>query len=103
MAEKKVIKRIGILSYAKISCILSAVLGLIVGIFYAIIGVFIGATAVTGAAGEPSAGLVAGLGIAAIIVTPIIYGIMGFISGVIIAWLYNLVAKWVGGVELDLE
>jgi hypothetical protein len=34
---------------------------------------------------------------------PIIYAIMGFIMGVIGAWLYNLIAKWVGGVQIELE
>jgi hypothetical protein len=34
---------------------------------------------------------------------PVIYGVLGFISGLIGALLYNLLAKWVGGFELELE
>ena len=31
---------------------------------------------------------------------PVFYSIMGFIFGVIIAFVYNLVASWTGGIEL---
>ncbi|HET7815428.1 MAG TPA: hypothetical protein VFL13_13765 [Candidatus Baltobacteraceae bacterium] len=43
-----------------------------------------------------------GFGIAALIVGPIMYFIVGFIGGVITAALYNLVAGWTGGVEITL-
>ncbi|MFH1649425.1 MAG: hypothetical protein ABIA93_02665 [Candidatus Woesearchaeota archaeon] len=33
----------------------------------------------------------------------ILYGIMGFVSGIIGAWLYNVFAKWVVGIKIDLE
>jgi hypothetical protein len=35
------------------------------------------------------------------ILFPVIYGVMGFIAGMISALLYNLMAKWVGGVEME--
>jgi len=44
-----------------------------------------------------------GMFIAGIVFVPIIYGVIGFIIGVIGALLYNLVAKWVGGIEIELE
>lgn len=34
---------------------------------------------------------------------PIIYAVVGFIGGVIAAFIYNLVAKWTGGVEFTTE
>jgi hypothetical protein len=34
---------------------------------------------------------------------PVFYGAMGFIMGAISALLYNLFAKWVGGIELEME
>jgi len=34
---------------------------------------------------------------------PVIYGVMGFIFGVIGAALYNLVANWIGGIEVEVE
>jgi len=33
----------------------------------------------------------------------VIYGVMGFIFGVISAAIYNLVAHWIGGIEVEVE
>ncbi|MBV9269502.1 MAG: hypothetical protein JO165_00275 [Candidatus Eremiobacteraeota bacterium] len=38
-----------------------------------------------------------------LIVLPIFYGAVGFIAGLITAALYNLVARWTGGIEVTLE
>jgi len=34
---------------------------------------------------------------------PILYGIIGFVTGVILAWVYNLVAKGAGGIHLEIK
>lgn len=44
-------------------------------------------------------GLLLGMGI----FMPIIYATMGFIFGVVGAALYNLVAHWIGGFEVEVE
>jgi len=89
-----VLKKIGVLSLAKIYTILMAIIGLVIGIVYAIIGLVISATTT-----EPGIG--AGIGLVGIIITPVVYAIIGFISGAVGAWLYNLIARWIGGVELE--
>lgn len=33
---------------------------------------------------------------------PVIYAAMGFVSGALGALLYNVVAKWVGGIEVEI-
>ncbi len=38
-----------------------------------------------------------------LIFLPIIYAVLGFIGGVLAAFIYNLVAKWTGGVEFTTE
>jgi hypothetical protein len=38
-----------------------------------------------------------------VIFLPIIYAVLGFIGGVIAAFIYNLVAKWTGGIEFTTE
>jgi hypothetical protein len=43
-----------------------------------------------------------GLGAIFVIFLPIVYGIAGFIAGVIVAFIYNLVARWTGGIEFVL-
>jgi hypothetical protein len=33
----------------------------------------------------------------------LVYGIMGFVMGAFAAWVYNLVARWIGGIQLELK
>jgi len=42
-------------------------------------------------------------GMGFLVVMPFLYAIAGFVFGALIAWLYNFVADWTGGVELGLE
>jgi hypothetical protein len=44
-----------------------------------------------------------GMGVGFIIIFPIIYAVMGFVTGAIGALIYNLVAKWIGGIEVEVE
>ena len=54
--------------------------------------------------GASSAGTtMLGFGVASVIVLPIMFAIMGFIGGAIGAFIYNIVAKYVGGLQLDLK
>jgi hypothetical protein len=34
---------------------------------------------------------------------PVFYAVMGFVAGVVGAFVYNVVAKWIGGIEIELE
>ena len=98
-----VLRRIGPFSCAKVSAILYALLGLIAGFFISAGALFMSAIA-SRMSHSPEGGLFAALfGVGAIIFMPIFYGILGFIMGLITAWLYNLVAGWVGGVEVEFE
>jgi len=96
--EEKVVKRIGVWSYAKIATIIMAIFGLINGIYMAIVISLLGTRA--SAAVDP---LTLSLGAFVIIIFPIIFAIMGFVGGIIGAWLYNMIAKWVGGVKIEFE
>ncbi len=42
------------------------------------------------------------IGLFAVIICPIVYGIIGGVAAVIGALIYNLAAGWVGGLELDM-
>ena len=42
------------------------------------------------------------VGVFAIIVCPIVYGILGGIGATVGAGIYNLAAGWVGGLEVDI-
>jgi hypothetical protein len=37
------------------------------------------------------------------ILAPIVYGVMGFVMGAFTAWVYNLVARRIGGIRLELK
>jgi hypothetical protein len=93
-----VVRRVGPLSVAKISGVLYAIFGLIGGAFISLFSV-VGSAFAPDNAGLP--GMLFGIG--AIILLPIVYGLLGFIFSLIGAALYNLIAGWVGGIELDLQ
>ncbi len=86
-----VLKRIGVLSMAKIYGAIGAVIGLVFGLAVTLVGA---------AAGGFGVGV---FGVFAVVLLPIIYGIAMFILGAISAFLYNVIAKRVGGVELEFD
>jgi hypothetical protein len=47
--------------------------------------------------------MIATLMLAMSILMPVIYGAMGFFLGVIGAAIYNLVERWIGGIEVEVE
>lgn len=51
---------------------------------------------------QQRAGVMA-VGVGFMLFFPVIYAAMGFVFGVIGAWIYNIVAKWVGGIEVEVE
>jgi hypothetical protein len=34
---------------------------------------------------------------------PVVYAVIGFVFGVVGAFIYNILAKWVGGIEVEVE
>ena len=96
-----VVKRVGPVSLAKISAVIYAILGLIIGAFFSLMGV---AGALAG--GDDSgvgAGIMGMVGVGAIVMLPIIYACIGFVGSLIVGVIYNMVASMVGGVEVDLQ
>ena len=97
-----VIKRVSPMSAAKIGGTLGAVIGLLIGACFSLIALTFGramAAADDEAAGGAFAGMLLGAG--AIIVVPIFYGVFMFVMGALYAALYNVTAKFVGGLEID--
>ena len=84
--------------------------GLVIGVLYGLLGcvavpIFMLAGAAASAAARSNGasfpfGFIFGIGALFI---PVLYGVIGFIFGLIAAAVYNLVAKWTGGVEITLE
>ena len=94
-----IVTRVAPLSFAKIA-----------GVMYALFGLCFGAAlslfALAGAASSSATGfgrLGVLFGIGAIVILPIFYGGLGFVFSLISAALYNVVAGWVGGIELEVD
>ena len=96
------IQRIQPVPLAKILGVMYAVMGLVVGALFSLIGMVIPAFGAT-----PQTQNVPGwslfFGVGAIVVLPVIYGCIGLLSGLIGAALYNVFAKMVGGVVVEVE
>ncbi|MFC3549959.1 hypothetical protein ACFOLC_02915 [Lysobacter cavernae] len=99
-----VIRRIGVLSAAKIGGILAGVVGLIAGILLCLASLAGGSADMAHAAqADPGMTWITGLGAMAIVVLPIAYAVFGFIGGAIHAFIYNLAAKFVGGLVIETD
>ena len=97
-----IIKRVGVLSFAKISGAIYAILGIIIGCLFALFSLMVGAIG-SAASGSNASPYGAFFGVGAIIIFPIMYGIIGFVGGAISCALYNWLAGMIGGVEIDLQ
>ena len=94
-----VIKRIVPLSLAKIAGTLYAIMGLVFGCIFSMIALVGG----FGSEASQFSGLRVIIGGGAIIFLPIFYGVLGFVAMLVGAWIYNILAGVVGGIELDVQ
>jgi len=94
----QVIRSVGVLSFAKVMGALYGALGLLFIPFLAIAGL-------AGAlSGRQNGGVLAGVGLIVLgLILPVIYGGMGFVMGALMAWVYNLMAGWTGGIQIQLQ
>ena len=82
------VRRVGVMSVGKIALVTYGFIAGVLGVLFALITAF-------------TTGLMAALGV--LIGVVIIYPIIGFLGGIFTAWLYNLVAGWVGGIKIELS
>jgi len=92
-----IVKSVGVMSVAKIMGAIYGCMGLIFAPFFLLFGLL---GSLVGQDKTPFAGI---FGVVFALLMPVIYGVMGFVAGIIGALLYNLLARWVGGFELELE
>lgn len=96
-----VIKRIDVWSVARMYGVLSGSIGLLGGLCLAVFSV-VGA-GVIGRNDQMPGFMAAAFGVGAVIILPLLYGVMGIIVGALGAVLYNLFASLVGGVSVEVE
>lgn len=95
------LRRVGVLSVGMFTAAAGVLGGLFVGLFvlmFSAVGV-----GVAGGQGAPNPGALVGMGAGAIIVVPLMYGILGFIGGVVNGFVYNILAGMTGGIELEFN
>jgi len=102
-----IVRRVGVLSIAKIEGFLMFIVGLIVGVLYGLAFMLFGVT-VSSFSGRSDSQALSGvsavvIGLLIMIGVPIFYGIMGFIGGAIGGLIYNIASGIVGGIKLELE
>ena len=99
------VNRIGIGSAAKLSGAMYASFGLIFGIIFGLAAMFgAGLANLAGESGDaPPAFFGALFGVGAIVLLPILYGVLGLVAGAFSAAIYNLFARMVGGLEVEIQ
>ena len=93
------LRSVDVMSAAKVSAVIYAAMAVIMIPFF-LIAALVGAFSANGA--SSASGL--GVGFLFVLVAPVLYALIGFISGAIAAALYNFAAgRFGGGVVIDLE
>lgn len=95
----KEIKKINALSVAKMFGLSMTILGFIVGLIVGFVMFVIGS--VFGSTNGFATTLAPCLGIIGFLIIPFLYGAIGFILGALSTLIYNLLASWVGGIEIE--
>ncbi|HET7154044.1 MAG TPA: hypothetical protein VFI87_01630 [Hyphomicrobiaceae bacterium] len=95
-----VVRSIGVWSAARLYGALTAAMGLIFGVIFALVSTLGAGLA---AADDAPVWMSAVFGVGAVIILPVFYGVMGLVGGAVTAVLYNIFANIVGGVEIDVS
>ena len=99
-----VITKIGALSLGKVMGVTYGLMGLLIGGCIALVSVATGgALASASDDGSTPAFLSAMFGVGAVIVLPVFYGCLGALMGMFVAAVYNVAARVVGGIEIEID
>src|SRR3954449_10297148 len=99
------LKRIAPLQAGKMLGALYGCIALLAVPFFLVFGLF-GAFATSAADsqhGTATGALAGGVMIFLGLMIPVFYGLCGFVFGIITAVVYNLIAGWIGGIEVEVE
>jgi hypothetical protein len=95
-----IVTRVSPWSVAKIAALLYGIIGLVIGAVISVLALVFG-TAMAAQRDDAWIGTV--FGVSAIVVLPILYGIGGGIMAAFSAFVYNIAARMVGGVRIEVE
>ena len=96
------LKAIGPVSSAKVlGLFYAATIGLVAGVVVACVAL---AGAALGRGGEDVSPFLGSMfGVAAIVLLPVLYGVLGALGGLILSGLYNVIARLVGAIQVTLQ
>lgn len=97
-----IIRRIDVLSAAKMGGFIGLAIGLIAGILFFLMS-SLGGVASALAQQDSGMGWAMGMGVLALVILPVMYAVCGFIGGAIQSFVYNIAAKYVGGIRIETE
>jgi hypothetical protein len=97
----RTIKKFEVLSVMKISAICYGLMGLIEGAIFSVVFLVMPFSAISQQQMPPWMGAV--FGGLSVIFCPIIFGVMGAIIGALGAVIYNGSARYVGGIQVEVE
>lgn len=97
LSTKRRIRRIAPLQLGKMLAILYGILGLIFIPFFVIMS-----AVATQVPAPQRVGMMA-FGVGFALAAPVMYAAMGFVIGALGALIYNVVATWIGGIEVEVE
>ena len=86
------LQNISVMPLAKISCA-----------FHVVIGVLLGIVVTIGSLTSQQDDGIWSLGAWSLLVFPVFNAALGFLTGLFLAWGYNLFAQWFGGIEFEIE
>lgn len=104
--NKLKIKKLGVLSVAKMYAVIALVVSLLIAIPYGLFIIIFSLIGAGGASGDAALAIGGGgvvMGLVVMVGIPVMYTLMGFIGGVIGALIYNIFAGIVGGIEIEVE
>ncbi len=102
--KSAVLKRVDLWSLFKMAFVLYAILGFIAGLFYGMIIAFIGSLGAMWGEDLPGFGHMSGaIGVIAIPILAMVYGVLGSIVVTIGGALYNVIARFAGGLKVVVE
>jgi hypothetical protein len=90
------IKRVAPLQLGKMLAILYGIMGLIA------LPIFLSIASLSSQLPAEERGAFMAMGAGAALFAPLIYAALGFVIGIIGSFIYNVVAKWVGGIEVEV-
>jgi hypothetical protein len=97
----KKLKRIAPVKFGIILGIVYGLISLIFIPFFLLIAVASAFAPATENNPHPAIGI--GVAIVFAVLAPVMYGVMGLLGGMLMAWIYNVAAGWVGGIEVEVE